>query len=55
MEGRRAAPHVAPCTETQATATCASKTEPCFYDPTCKLGGLGKLGRQGNLIPYSAR
>ena len=32
---------VAPCTEIAARATCASATEPCFYDPTCKLGGLG--------------
>ena len=33
--------HVAPCHEDQARAVCASASEPCFYEPTCKLGGLG--------------
>lgn len=31
----------APCTETEALGVCATATEPCYYDPTCKQGGLG--------------
>jgi len=32
---------VAPCREDDAQPVCASASEPCFYDPLCKAGGLG--------------
>jgi hypothetical protein len=32
---------VAPCREDVAMGVCASASEPCFYDPVCKEGGLG--------------